>query len=247
MTTTNGARVECEAVTRTYRRGSTSRLERVLGETHERPSIDALSEVSVTVDPGEFVSIMGPSGSGKSTLLHLLAGLDVPTAGHVRIDGTDIATLSTGERRRFRLDDVGVIFQHFHLLDALSARTNVALPLVEQGIAPRKRKRRAEELLDSVGLGDRTEHKPRELSGGEQQRVAIARALVTDPSLVIADEPTGELDTDTAASVLDLLASTATDRTVVVASHDQQVIDSTERTVRLVDGHRPPTAEHTDA
>lgn len=138
------------------------------------PTLRAIDDVSVEIQPGETVGIAGPSGSGKSTLLHLLAGLDVPTEGSLAIDGTDIATLSTRKRAKLRLDTVGIVFQRFHLLEALSARANVALPLVELGQGKADRRERAETLLDAVGLGDRTGHKPGQLSGGEQQRDAIA-------------------------------------------------------------------------
>jgi len=202
----------------------------------EAPTVRAIDEVSVAIERDEVVGIAGPSGSGKSTLLHLLAGLDVPTAGTLSIDGTDIAALSTRQRGALRLETVGIIFQRFHLLDALSARANVAVPLLEAGRSKGDRRARAEELLEAVGLGDRTGHKPGQLSGGEQQRVAIARALATDPALVIADEPTGELDSESGERVLDLLVTAAEDRAVVLASHDQQALDVCDRVIQLRDG-----------
>jgi putative ABC transport system ATP-binding protein len=198
--------------------------------------VTALDGVSLSIFPGEFVGVAGPSGSGKSTLLHLLAGLDTPTEGAVHLDGTDTGSLSERGRARLRLETVGIVFQHFHLLPSLSARANVALPLVERGVGKRARHQRASDLLEEVGLGDRLGHKPGELSGGEQQRVAIARALATDPALLIADEPTGELDSTTGETVLDLLSATASDRAVVVASHDETVLRKTDRVIRLRDG-----------
>jgi putative ABC transport system ATP-binding protein len=192
--------------------------------------------VSCEIAPGEFVGITGPSGSGKSTLLHLIGGLDTPTSGTIAVNDVDVGALSDRKQTRFRLETVGVVFQHFYLVDALSARANVALPLVEQGVGKRARRERATELLESVGLGDRLTHKPRELSGGEQQRVAIARALSTDPPLLIADEPTGELDSATAERVLDAIESVADNRTVVVASHDRQALARAGRQLEITDG-----------
>ncbi|WP_415380200.1 ABC transporter ATP-binding protein [Halosimplex sp. TS25] len=202
------------------------------------PTVRALDGVSVTVRPGEFVGIAGPSGSGKSTLLHLLAGLDVPTAGTVELTGEDIEAYGERGRARRRLEHVGIVFQRFHLLPALSARANVALPLVEVGRSKAERRERASALLEEVGLGDRMAHKPGQLSGGEQQRVAIARALVTEPELVVADEPTGELDSETSARVLSALGEIADERAVVLASHDPQALDTCDRLVRLRDGAR---------
>jgi putative ABC transport system ATP-binding protein len=225
--------VACRDVTREYTRG---RGEGWLSRGTSRPTVTALGGVSLAVERGEFVGIAGPSGSGKSTLLHLLAALDTPTSGRVTIDGTDTASLSARERTRLRLDSVGIVFQRFHLLPALTARSNVAVPLVELGYPKRDRRDRAAELLAEVGLADRMDHRPGALSGGEQQRVAVARALATDPDLLVADEPTGELDTATGDRVLDLFAEVATDRAVVVASHDARALDRADRVVHLRDG-----------
>jgi len=229
--------VTCANVTRRYDRGgdggwlSVGRSEQV-----DRPTVTALSDVSVRVERGEFVGLSGPSGSGKSTLVHLLAGLDTPTEGTVTLAGEDVSALSKSALTRLRLERVGIVFQRFHLLPSLSARANVALPLVERGVGKAERRERAADLLDRVGLDDRVAHRPGELSGGEQQRVAVARALAGDPLVVLADEPTGELDTDAGAAVLDLLADVASDRAVVLASHDQQALDRTDRVIRLLDG-----------
>lgn len=199
-------------------------------------SVTALDDVSLNVSEGEVVGIAGPSGSGKSTLLHLLAGLDSPTDGAVRIRDRDIATLGSRQRAQFRLAHVGLVFQRFHLLPALTARENVALPLVAQGRAKGARQERADDLLERVGLGDRLTHRPGSLSGGEQQRVAIARALAADPAVVIADEPTGELDRQTGEAVLDLLTEVSDGRAVIVASHDEYTLERTDRVLRLRDG-----------
>ena len=232
------ALLECTAVTRTYQQGGDTGS--WLRSSEEAPVVRALDSVSLSVPAGEFVGIAGPSGSGKSTLLHLLAGLDTPTSGTVTVCGTETGQCSRRELTRLRLDHIGVVFQRFHLFSALSARANVALPLVERGVQKRDRRRRATELLEAVGLGDRTDHKPGRLSGGERQRVAIARALSTDPDVLIADEPTGELDTDTGMAVIDLLDELRADgdRAVVLASHDEPTLDRADRTVRLRDGSR---------
>lgn len=223
-------------VTKTYSRGpEPGGLARVLGRTAP-PTVRAIDSVSLEISAGEIVGLAGPSGSGKSTLLHLLSGLDVPTEGTVLFRETDLATLSKRERIRHRLEHIGIIFQRFHLLDSLSARANVALPLVELGIGKRQRRQRATELLTRVGLEDRVTHRPGELSGGEQQRVAIARALVTDPALVIADEPTGELDTEAGQQVLQEFKRVAENRTVVLASHDHETLEICDRVIRLRDG-----------
>lgn len=223
--------VRCHDVTREYTRGSGS-----LFSSRSNPTVTALDTVSVQISPGEFAGIAGPSGSGKSTLLHLLAGLDTPTTGTVTVAGTDTHELSEQQRARLRLDNVGIVFQHFYLLPSISARANVALPLIERGTGKQARRERAESLLERVGLSDRTRHKPGELSGGEQQRVAIARALATDPNVLIADEPTGELDTDTGEQIISVLAEHTEGRAVIVASHDERVLDRTDRVIRLQDG-----------
>lgn len=224
---------QCWNVIREYSRGGG-----LFSRGSNSPTVRALDDVSLQLQRGEIVGIAGPSGSGKSTLLHLLACLDTPTSGAVSIMGRDLAKLSGRERTRMRRDQIGIVFQRFHLLPSLSARSNVALPLVEQGMGKRTRHERADELLAQVGLGDRVEHKPGALSGGEQQRVAVARALACEPDLVIADEPTGELDTETGRRVLKLLSRIAEDRAVVLASHDERALDATDRVIRLLDGKR---------
>lgn len=225
--------VECSSVTRTYKRGSRSIFNR---RTSDIPSVTALENVSLAIYPGELTTIAGPSGSGKSTLLHLLAAIDTPTRGTVTLAGNEITELSTRQRTKLRLNHVGIVFQHFHLLPSLSAKANVALPLVERGLSKSVRTERAISLLDDVGLGDRVDHRPSQLSGGEQQRVAIARALVTQPDLLIADEPTGELDTETGQQIIDLFTSIADNCAIVVATHDQSVLSQIKNTIRLRDG-----------
>ncbi|MFC4543504.1 ABC transporter ATP-binding protein [Halosolutus amylolyticus] len=199
-------------------------------------SVTALRDVSVTVREGEVVGLRGPSGSGKSTILHAITGLLVPTEGSVELCGTDLAAVSGGERTRLRRRHVGIVFQRFHLLPSLSARANVALPLVQEGVPRSHRRERATTLLERVGLEDRVTHLPGELSGGERQRVAIARALSTDPDVLVADEPTGELDTETGTDVLELLTDIGRDRAVVVASHDNSTLAVADRVVTLRDG-----------
>ncbi|MFC6723295.1 ABC transporter ATP-binding protein [Halobium palmae] len=238
--TTQSTVVRCAEVSREYTRHRRTRF----GRRQDGPTVTALAEISLAIQRGELVGIEGPSGSGKSTLLHLLAGLDTPTSGTVTLVDTDISTVSQRARTRLRLDHVGIVFQRFHLLPSLSARANVALPLIERGVGKSTRRTRATELLERVGLGDRITHRPGELSGGEQQRVAVARALVTDPDLLIADEPTGELDTSTGEQILDVFEEIASDRAVVLASHDDFAIERTDRVLRLHDGR---LAEETHA
>jgi putative ABC transport system ATP-binding protein len=215
-----------------YERGSDG----LLGGEKRRQSVEALKEVSLTVQAGELTVVAGASGSGNSTLLHLLGGLDTPTSGRVEIEGTDTTDLTEHQRTGLRLRSIGIVFQRFHLLPALTARANVGLPLLERGIGKRTRHERAAALLEAVDMDHRLDHRPNELSGGEQQRVAIARALANDPAIVIADEPTGEVDTATGDRIVDLLASVAADRAVVVATHDERVMERADRVIRLRDG-----------
>ena len=231
--------LSCRDVTKRYTRGQSSDGGLLDSEAaNERTIVTAVDSVSLTVAAGEMVGIAGPSGSGKSTLLHLLAGLESPTSGELRFGETSLVNLSERQLTKHRLDNVGIVFQRFHLLPSLSARANVALPLLERGVRKRTRRERAEALLSQVGLGDRIGHTPAELSGGEQQRVAIARALATDPKLIIADEPTGELDSGTSEEILDVLTAITNtgDRAVVTASHDAETLAATDRVLELVDG-----------
>ncbi|GAB7049837.1 ABC transporter ATP-binding protein [Catenuloplanes indicus] len=219
-----GPAVEAERVSRTYRL--------------EGFSVTALHEVSLTVARGEYTAVVGPSGSGKSTLMHLLGGLDRPTGGRLRLDGRDVAGLSAAELARLRNEVIGFVFQAFHLLPRTSAVENVALPLVYRGLGTRKRRAAAAEMLHRVGLGHRLDHRPNQMSGGEQQRVAIARALVTGPSLLLADEPTGNLDTATGAAVLHLLEELNAESgvAVVLVTHDREVAARARRRIAMRDG-----------
>jgi putative ABC transport system ATP-binding protein len=198
----------------------------------------ALDGVCLEVEAGSFVSVMGPSGSGKSTLLHLIGGLDTPTGGLVEIDGNDLSTLDDEELTLFRRRNLGFVFQFFNLLPTMSAWENVALPRLLDGVKLGEVKPRALELLEMVGLANRADHKPSQLSGGEMQRVAVARALVADPVLVLADEPTGNLDSRSGAAVLELLRETVTNdgRTVIVVTHDSKAASVADRIIRLQDG-----------
>jgi len=196
----------------------------------------ALDGVDVSVDPGEFAAVVGPSGSGKSTLLNLLGLLDEPSDGSVTVDGVALSSLSKRERTDLRRETVGFIFQSFYLVPTLTARENVAIP----GLVRSDRERlieRADDLLTRVGLGDRLDHYPNELSGGQKQRVAVARSMINDPDILLADEPTGNLDQNTGAQVLDVFDE-FTDEGVAIltVTHDEQVTDFADRTIRLVDG-----------
>ncbi len=200
-------------------------------------TVRALDGVSLHIDDGEFVAIVGPSGSGKSTLLYLLGGMDRPTEGMVTIRGERITDMNENALAKFRQRTVGFVFQSFNLITTMSARQNVEFPLVFAGISPNERTQRATKLLEMVGLGDRVDHKPTELSGGQQQRVAIARALVNDPAIVLADEPTGNLDSKSGNEVVDILRQMNVDgRTVVMVTHDQSLLSITSRFVRIRDG-----------
>jgi len=200
--------------------------------------VDALRGVSLCIGQGEFLAVIGPSGSGKSTLMHLLGCLDRPTAGQLLVGGRDVAGLSDVELATLRNETIGFVFQSFQLLPRTSAMANVALPLVYRGVRRAARLERAAAALAAVGLGHRTGHRPSQLSGGEQQRVAIARALVGDPALLLADEPTGNLDTSTSAEVMDLFDRLNAERgvAVVVVTHEAEVAARTHRQVRVRDG-----------
>ncbi len=201
-------------------------------------TVDALVGVDFTVEEGEFVAIMGPSGSGKSTLLHLLGGLDGPTDGEVTLAGQRLSKLSDRQVTLIRRRNVGFIFQFFNLLPTLTAEENVALPLLIDGQSIKKHQEKIDRLLEMVGLSDRRHHKPDQLSGGEQQRVAIARAFVTDPAIVLADEPTGNLDSKTGDEILRLLRRSCDElgQTIVMVTHDAKAASFADRVVFLMDG-----------
>ena len=203
----------------------------------EGGEVTALRGVSLTVAAGEYVAIVGPSGSGKSTLLTLLGGLDLPSAGSVAILGTSLSALPDQALTRLRLERIGFVFQRFHLLPVLTARENVELPMAEMGVSRATRRARAEELLAYVGLAARAGHRPTQLSGGEMQRVAIARALANRPAILLADEPTGELDAATGREILALFRRLHADgTTLVVVTHDERVTSEANRVVRMLDG-----------
>jgi putative ABC transport system ATP-binding protein len=212
--------IELTDVTRRYDGG---------GET-----VVALDSVSIAVDRGSLVAIMGPSGSGKSTLLNVVGLLDSPDEGRVRVDDEDVTDISIDERTRLRKGTIGFVFQDFHLIPTLSALENVVMPTI---FDPDPKRDRAAELLERVGLGDRLDHLPDELSGGQKQRVAIARSLVNDPSIVLADEPTGNLDLDTGERILsELTAITDAGVSVIAVTHDPEVAEYADRTIELRDG-----------
>ncbi|MET8755306.1 ABC transporter ATP-binding protein [Streptomyces sp. NPDC004667] len=208
------------------------------GVTKEYPGgVTALRGVDLTVLSGELLAIVGPSGSGKSTLLHVVGTLDRPTAGRVAIAGHDVATLSDRSLSALRSRHVGFVFQSFHLVPGLSARANVAEGLLYSGLPRAERGRRAERALERVGLGDRMDHRPHELSGGQKQRVAIARAVAGEPDLLLADEPTGALDTASGRSVMELLHELNEDgATIAVITHDREIAGALPRQVRIRDG-----------
>ena len=215
--------IELADVTKVYRTGTLA--------------VAALRGVSFTIDPGEYVSIMGPSGSGKSTLMHILGCLDVPTSGRYWLSGEDVSHMDEVDLAEVRNAHIGFVFQQFNLLPSLSAWRNVELPLIYAGVGRGERRRRAMAALERVGIADRVDHRPGELSGGQQQRVAVARALVGDPELILADEPTGALDSTSAEDVMTLFDELhAAGRTLVVITHDADVADAAERTIRMRDG-----------
>jgi putative ABC transport system ATP-binding protein len=202
-------------------------------------SIPALRGISFDVVKGEFLVVMGPSGSGKTTLLNLIGAIDKPTSGAVFIDGKDITTLGEGELTKLRRHKIGFIFQFYNLIPALTALENVELPLLTAGVSRKDTSRRASELLETVGLAERVNHFPDELSGGEQQRVAIARALANKPSVILADEPTGDLDTKTSMEVVQILhdSSKKENATVIVVTHDPLIAEKADRILQMRDGN----------
>ncbi len=215
--------IELADVRKTYRTGS---LE-----------VAALRGITLTIAEGEYVAVMGPSGSGKSTLMHILGCLDVPSEGSYRLAGEDVDAMSESDLAVVRNRRVGFVFQQFNLLASMSALRNVELPLTYRSVGRAERRERALGALERVGLRDRVDHRPGELSGGEQQRVAVARALVTEPDLLLADEPTGNLDSGSTSAILSLLDELhSSDRTIVVITHEADVARRSKRTVRLLDG-----------
>jgi putative ABC transport system ATP-binding protein len=200
--------------------------------------VRALRGIDVTIWPGEMVAIMGPSGSGKSTLMNVLGCLDVPTEGTYKLDGVNVSELSDSQLAEIRCRKIGFVFQSFNLLPRTSARANVELPLIYAGISSRQRRKRAEEMLNLVGLGERLDHKPSELSGGQQQRVAIARALTNQPAMILADEPTGNLDTKTSIEILQLFQQLNREQgiTIIFVTHEPDIAAYCKRVIYVRDG-----------
>jgi putative ABC transport system ATP-binding protein len=216
--------IQCRGVSKSYRKGS------IL--------VTPLEALDLDVPRGEFLALMGPSGSGKTTLLNLLSGIDSPTDGSLVIAGVELAKLSRRQLTKWRASHVGYIFQLYHLVPVLTAFENVELPLLLGNLSRKERRERVETALTLVGLGDRMHHTPGELSGGQEQRVAIARALIADPPLMVADEPTGDLDRDSAVRILDLLRELARDhcKTIVMVTHDPRAAAAADRTLHLEKG-----------
>jgi putative ABC transport system ATP-binding protein len=220
----NGTMIKVDHVTKSYRR--------------DRIEIPVLRDITIDVPTGEFLALMGPSGSGKTTLLNLIAGIDRPNAGTVVVDGTDIATLGESELARWRARHVGFIFQFYNLLPVLTAFENVELPLLLTGLSRKEKREHVEAALNLVGLGDRIHHYPKQLSGGQEQRVAIARAIVTDPTILVADEPTGDLDKVSAGEIMDLLDRLNKEfhKTIVMVTHDPRAAEKAHKAMHLDKG-----------
>lgn len=215
--------IEIDQLTKTY----------IMGHT----KVHALRGVDLRINTNEYVALMGPSGSGKSTLMNLLGCLDTPSKGNYLLDGKDASKMDDTELAAIRNEKIGFVFQTFNLLPRQSTLDNVALPLVYAGVSRREREERAREVLESVGLGDRTDHKPNELSGGQRQRVAIARALVNRPAIILADEPTGNLDTKTSIEIMEIFEQIqANGNTVILVTHEPDIAEHAHRIVRLRDG-----------
>ena len=224
---------------------------RGIRKTYYKPDgsvlVDALDGISLEIHAGEYIAVMGASGSGKSTLMNILGCLDRPTAGTYELDGRDVAAMDDDELSRVRREKLGFVFQAFNLISELTSIENVEVPLFYQGVPRIERHERAMRCVEKVGLADRASHRPMELSGGQQQRVAIARALVNDPAVIMADEPTGNLDSKTGAAILDLLSGLHDQgMTIIVVTHDDRIADRCQRIIRLADGliesdtvHRP--------
>jgi len=220
----NGAIVEAINVRKTYLRG--------------KEELAVLQDLNLTVDEGAFEALMGPSGSGKSTLLNLIAGLDRPTSGQIRVAGVDVGALPERSRAKWRAANIGFIFQTYNMMPVLTALENVELPLLLANLSSKERRERAKTALEVVGLSERMQHYPRELSGGQEQRVAIARAIVTDPRLIVADEPTGDLDRKSADDVLNLLDRLNTEfhKTIIMVTHDPAAAERAKKVLHLDKG-----------
>lgn len=215
--------IELEDVTKVYQMG-----ENIL---------EALSSSNISIESGEFVAVMGPSGSGKSTLMNMIGALDTPSSGDVIISGENVSELGADELAFLRSDKIGFIFQQFNLIPSMNATENVALPMVFAGADKKERTRRAEQLLERVGLEDRLTHMPSELSGGQRQRVSIARSLANNPDIILADEPTGNLDTETGEKIMDLLTELNNEgKTIIMVTHDEKDAEYADRIINIVDG-----------
>lgn len=217
---------------------SSIKLEDVQKKYHLGDTIvEALKDVDVEIKEGDFVAIMGPSGSGKSTLMNMVGALDVPTSGKVSVDETDISSLSEDNLAVLRSKKVGFVFQQFNLIPSMNATENVALPMLFRGKSKKERTERAQNILEKVGLGDRLTHMPSELSGGQRQRVSVARSLANDPDIILADEPTGNLDSETGEKIMDLLTELNKEgKTIIMVTHDEDDANYANRIINIVDG-----------